>query len=135
MPILDHVRTGAKWGLAMGTILSAWALLLALIQRSASFHYSSGESISVLAVVPIYIGTGLFAGALFGAMIKFVSSRIVAALLGMIVTAPFEAAVLMTRTDYAGWSRVETLAVIIMPVVFGIPAGLILRGFTLKPKS
>ena len=131
MKIQSSVLQGIKWGSGIALLLSLWAIVLAFLHRDTTFS-TRGQRIDLRWIVIAYWGVGLLAGIVFGALRTFIRFRLVAAFLGAAVTTPFGAAILITRANYSAWGRVETFSAILFPIIFGIPAGLILQEFMLE---
>lgn len=133
--VSHNILTGIKWGLAVAALLSLWVIILAVINHGLIFHGRTGDGFSATTAIGVYLGGGFLTGALFGAFLPFIGSRVVAALLGMFACAPIAAGVLIGRLQYHGWSTVETGSLLTMVVVLGIPGGLMIRSFVIESES
>ena len=125
--------TGAKWGLAMGAILSCWAVLISLAEfisrGSLTITAKHGTTYHVAGIVAAYLASGVIVGALFGVFQRALASTVGAALLGMLAAAPLFVLFALLRSEVSGWGMRESLALAVFVPAFGIPGGLIVRQF------
>jgi hypothetical protein len=128
MELLRNAIGGARWGLIVATLLSAWVALLALASGSVVIRSRTGDSIHAGRIIAIYFAAGLVLGAFLGATRRLMKWRLGAAVLGVITTAPLIAAVIFAARA-GSWTGPYTAAVVVGCFAFGAPAGIILRTF------
>ena len=132
--VWTRVRRGAQVGLGLGALLATWALLVAAVTHTTEFRNRYGVSYSVWSIVPTYIIGGGVTGGLVGSLSRLLRYAIGAALVGMISVTPIAAAILATRSGFTGWSRLDTVTLVMFSVCFGIPGGLVVRALRQRAK-
>lgn len=127
--MLHRVSQGIRWGVGLGVILSAWAAFLAVLSGSTDLHGKGGDVISLWWIIAIYLLGGAIVGALIGVTMPLFRWRVVAGLVGCVSAMILGAGVITGLSTFDAWSRTERVALPLFGIAFGIPGGLIVRGF------
>lgn len=130
LPLGQRVRSGMEYGLILGSIFSIVALI------NAAFHggevaLRGGGSVSLVAVLVSYLLFGPLTGALFGAFFPWMRSRIVAYIIGVVVSMPIGLAILVGLQGLWPWTTIQTLTLTIMALTLGGIGGILVREITL----
>jgi thiamine transporter ThiT len=129
MNTLQKAGVGARWGLVMASLLSAWVLVIAAINGSLTLTSRTGESYFVLSIVAFYLAGGTASGAMLGMLSGLLRWRVGALLIGMLAATPLAIAFLVMEGRFDSWGRTETMFVIVFCAAFGGGGGLIVREF------
>ena len=119
----------------MAVLLCLWVVVLIPFNRGLNFRSRDGGEYNALVIMVLYLFGGLVVGALFGSMIRVLRWKAAAFSLGVAAMIPFGAAILATENHFSGWTRLETITLVIVAIAFGGPGGLIIREFVLRPSK
>lgn len=125
-PMLKRVKLGAEIGLIIGGLLSAWVVLLALVQFTIELPVD-GHRVNLFAVLLLYLGGGIFGGALAGFLSPLARNAAGAVLVGIIVAFPLASAVGCIIGGFPPWDETTFITVCIMTAVFGPTLGIAYR--------
>ena len=120
---------GAKWGLLMAALLSAWVLILAAFNGSLTFATPTGESYFAPAIIAFYCVGGATSGAMLGLLGDLMRWRVGAWFVGMLAAAPLAMAFLIMEGRFEAMGRREVLFVVAFCAAFGGGGGMIVREF------
>lgn len=134
MNAIRNAAEGAKWGLIMAALLSAWVLALAVVHGSLTFTASTGETYYAPAIGALYLLGGAVTGATIGTLRGLLRWRIGALVVGMLAAIPLGVAFLIMQGRFDHWGRIETIFVGVFSAAFGGGGGLIVREFVRDPR-
>ena len=123
--VIGRIRTALSTALVAATLLSAWALVVALAQGGLVVR-QRGHAADVLVVVAAYYAAALAGGLLVGALQPLARWRA-----GSVFLATLTSAVAFVGLHYAqvpapAWGRFEYTKLAVLSVLFGVLLGLIL---------
>lgn len=124
-----NTTEGATWGLIMGSLLSVWLFVLAIINGSLTFATRSGEQYYVPTIVAVYLLGGSVVGGTFGALRGLLRWRVGAVVVGALAAIPLAIALQFMQGRFAPWGRHDIIFVAVFSIAFGGGGGLIVRGF------
>lgn len=126
---MQDVAVGVKWGALLGGLLSAWVVVLILLNGGLVFRNRSGYEYSAGPIILLYLVGAPVAGGIVGAMRPLLRWKLGAVAVGIIAALPIGAAILIGRNGFTSWGPLETVSLAIFVVSFGGLGGLILREF------
>jgi hypothetical protein len=129
MRLLANARSGASIGATFGTVYALWALVLYLIGGKA---FANGD-FTLLGVCAFYLAGGVIAGGVVGLMRPLLRQPASATLVGIAACLPLAIGFRVLYKGLTVWTRTDTLFVMIWPVVFGVPASLVLWNIFAPP--
>ncbi len=130
LPLGQRVRTGVQYGFILGAIFSISALI------NAAFHggevaLRGGGSVSLVAVLISYLLFGPLTGVFFGLVFPWMRRRVVAYIVGVVVSLPIGLAILVGLEGMRPWTTTHTLTIMIMALTLGGIGGILIREITL----
>ncbi len=131
MRLLANVRSGASIGATFGTIYALWALVMYLIGGKA---FANGE-FTLVGVCIFYLAGGVVAGSIVGLMRPLLRHAGSAPLVGVAACIPLAIGFRVLYKGLTAWTRTDTLFLMIWPVVFGVPASLVLWNIFAPPRK
>lgn len=114
-----NIKWGVTTGFKVSLLFCAWICVLAILERSTTLTLSGGHSISAIAVILLYLATGVIAGGIVGSVHSFAGTRLGAPIVGLIATAPFYAGMHVATVGLAPWTKTDTLIFVICTVGMG----------------
>jgi len=122
----DRIRWGLRWGAYYSVILTAWVTLLWLLRGSRPFE---GQSVTLVAVVTLYVVGGPVTGAIVGLLLPFARSGLGAAITGIVAAIPISVMAIATVGGFPPWTTRHSIASALMAVTGGALAGYVFRAF------
>lgn len=120
----NRVWWGAKWGLLFGSALLVIALIVHLLSGERAF---SERHTSLEAMAGTYLIGGAIAGALVGALRPLTSTAAGALVVGVTAAIPVMILLRFATRQFDPWQRADTVKVIVLSIILGMPTGLSYR--------
>jgi hypothetical protein len=119
--VSSDLRWGLKWGLLFAAIVALWPLALLVIGAVTTFR---ANGVTFVAVLGLYLSSGVLGGALLGLCRPMLRSQIGAAVVGVLVAHILMAgAALLTQGHPASWDPADWVAIVVTAVPLGAAVG------------
>jgi len=133
-PAIVRIRTGAHFGLVVGFVFAAIALVVPVLSGTPGrFIASDGRSAaSVTALVLGWLGAGPLSGAIFGALFPLMRRDVGAVLVGTLAAAPVSLALgTAFARNPAKWAPEDYVAALFMTIAYGA-GGFVVRELSIS---
>ena len=118
--LIKNLRWRIKTGIRAGLTFTVIAVIAFVLDFK---HTLSAKGLTFLAVAAAYLGGGVVAGAIVGALRPLGRSRLGAVLLGVIACVPVAIAIRLAAEGFTPWTRGDSIIVGLMAVGFGGVSG------------
>src|SRR6185312_850256 len=129
--LVANVRWGVTWGLRMALLFSAWIGILMILNRSVTLP--GGETnhhVNAFAVVALYVGGGIAAGAIVGLLRPLERTMAGAMLTGFVAALPFFGGCSLLVHSLSLWYSTDTIVTVAASLMLGPMVGAYLRADT-----
>ena len=118
-PTWADVRWGVRTGVGLSLVFCAWIVVLMVLNGGLTLQMSGGHAFNALAVIALYLGSGVVGGAIVGLLRTFASTRIGAAVTGFLVALPVFTAVFLMILGFVQWTRLWSVIVVVASLLVG----------------
>jgi len=124
MELARRIWWGARWGALFGVAFVAIAVVIYTLSGQTAFeahHTTFGR------VVLTYFFGGVAAGVVVGIMKPLTRWKAGAAVVGFLAGMPVATIMRFATDGFGPWHRSDTIDVIVMSLILGVPTGIIYR--------
>ena len=117
------MKWGIGWGLAMAAAFSFHATLVLIVNGNSVFR-EIGTTYP--ASIASYAAAGVLAGAIIGTMRPLGTSLLGVLLLSVAASVPAYLSFRTALKGFAPWAAQDTAGLIVMPLIWGVPIGVVI---------
>jgi len=128
--LVANVRWGVTWGLRMAMLFCAWIGILVVLNWSFTLPVRSNHHVNAFAVVALYVGGGIIAGAIVGLLRPLERTMAGAMLTGFVAALPVFAGGSLLLNSLSNWDITNTIVTLAGAGTLGPMMGAYLRADT-----